>query len=65
MHIVLQGARGYSASKAASNSAPSSDAAVTSCLQAAWRLEQTRSASVSKDRRWNRYWYAHFTDALL
>jgi hypothetical protein len=31
VHIVLQGARGYSASKAASDSAPSSDAAVTSC----------------------------------
>jgi len=28
MHIFLQGARGYSASKTASNSAPSSDSAV-------------------------------------
>jgi hypothetical protein len=31
MHIVLQGARGYSASKAASDSAHSPDSAVTSC----------------------------------
>ena len=31
MHILLQGARGYSASKAASDSAHSPDSAVTSC----------------------------------
>ena len=51
MYIVLQGARGYSASKAASDSAPSSDAAVTSCCGFASRRAVERVIPFNETER--------------
>ena len=53
MHIVLQGARGYSASKGASNPARSPDSAMTSCRDVASRSSAAKVAfcrKISEDR---------------
>jgi hypothetical protein len=53
VHIVLQGARGYSASKAASDSAHSPDSAMTSCGGFASRRLRQKVAfcrKISEDR---------------
>jgi hypothetical protein len=51
VHILLQGAGGYSASKAASNSAHSPDSAVTPCSGFASRRLRQRSPFAEKFQR--------------